>query len=650
MEADIRWLDDPQVFRVGQLAARSDHQAYKSEEEVLSGKSSLEQLLDGKWDFHYAVNAKERPVSFYQEDFDESSFDKITVPGHIELAGYDKIHYINTMYPWEGTIFRRPAYAMGKEQTAAGSFSEARYNPVGSYRKRFDLDEGLWGKRICICFEGVEQAMYVWLNGHFIGYAEDSFTPSEFDLTPYVRQKDNLLAVEVHKRSTAAFLEDQDFFRFFGIFRSVKLYAKPDIHVEDLWVKPYLSADNRRGRLELNLRMSATGGKGQGAKVTARLEDNSGKLLWSDGRVLAGGEPPEGDQSLMEKDAQECISFQGEINQVIPWSNTNPALYRLSVTITDEKDTCVEVVPCAVGFRRFVLENKVMKLNGERLMICGVNRHEWSAESGRCITLKDMEWDIECLKRNHINAVRTCHYPDRREWYQLCDEAGIYVMAETNLESHGSWQKLGAVEPSWNVPGSVPEWKEAVVDRVRSNFEWFKNHPSILFWSLGNESYAGENIAAMNRFLKERDDLRLVHYEGVYHTPAYKEQISDVESRMYAYPQEIVEYMEQEPKKPYLLCEYMHDMGNSLGGMKSYMDLLDHYEMYQGGFIWDYMDQALWVTDEVTGRRVLRYGGDFDDRPSDYEFSGNGILFADRTEKPAMQEVRYYYGTKNCNR
>lgn len=254
-----------------------------------------------------------------------------------------------------------------------------------------------------------------------------------------------------------------------------------------------------------------------------------------------------------------------------------------------------------------------------------------------------MEWDIECFKRNNINAVRTCHYPDQIVWYELCDRNGIYMMAETNLESHGSWQKA-VTEPSWNVPGSVPQWKEVVVDRARTNFETFKNHPSILFWSLGNESYVGDDIEAMQAFFKEKDSSRLVHYEGVIYDRAYEDTVSEVESRMYATPDEIVEYLENEPKKPFILCEYMHDMGNSIGGMKSYIDLLDRFEMYQGGFIWDYIDQAVYAQDKVTGKKVLCYGGDFDDRPSNYEFSGNGIVFADRTEKPAMQEVRYYYG------
>ena len=642
MEADLKWLDDPQVFRVGQLPAHSDHRCYGSHAEAESQSSSLYQSLDGSWEFCYAQNAMERPADFYKEEFDSSQFDRIQVPGHIELAGYDQIHYINTMYPWEGKIYRRPAYTLGRGEEE-GSFSAASYNPVGCYRRHFDLEKGMLGKRITVCFEGVEQAMYVWLNGHFVGYAEDSFTPSEFDLTPYVRERDNLLAVEVHKRSTAAFLEDQDFFRFFGIFRSVELCAKPDIHVEDLWVKPYYKSADETGRLDITVKISVSidlmlPGKIELARLKLRLTDREGKGLWEQKCSISGEE-------------EQVLHVQEDLpGKVQSWSHENPMLYQLELQIENHDGSVIEVVPYEIGFREFGIDHKVMKLNGERLVICGVNRHEWNASSGRCISMEDMKWDIECLKRNNINAVRTCHYPDRREWYSLCDEAGIYVMAETNLESHGSWQKMGDIEPSWNIPGSFPEWKEVVLDRARSNFEWFKNHPSILFWSLGNESYAGDNIAAMQQFFKEKDDLRLVHYEGVVHNRDYEDQISDVESRMYAQPEDIMEYLENDPKKPFILCEYMHDMGNSLGGLGTYMKLLEKYEMYQGGFIWDYIDQALWVEDEVTGRKVLRYGGDFDDRPSDYEFSGDGILFADRSEKPAMQEVRYYYGTQNRNR
>lgn len=630
MKADIKWLDNPEVFRINQIAAHSDHNYYLNYEDLNEKNNKLTQSLNGQWSFCFSINAKSRPVDFYEEDYDTSNFDKIMVPGHIELAGYDQIRYINTMYPWEGKSYRRGAYTCGENITGAGMFSEAEYNPVGSYVTRFDLDDELCDKRITICFEGVEQAMYVWLNGKFVGYAEDSFTPSEFDLTPYIREKGNVLAVEVHKMCTAAFLEDQDFFRFFGIFRNVSLKALPAVHVEDMWINPILNNDNESGRLETTIRVSSVADK----KVNARLiMKDIADCVILDSRF-----------DLKEKDGSLVGSVSKEVSNVKKWDNHNPYLYKIFLEIMNEDGTLLEVVPYKVGFRRIEIIDKVIYLNGKRLVIVGVNRHEWNPKTGRCINIDDMIYDMNCMKKNNINAVRTCHYPDQIPWYYMCDDAGIYVMAETNLESHGSFQKLGAIEPSWNVPGSVPQWREVVIDRARSNYETFKNHTSILFWSLGNESYAGDDIEAMNRFFKNKNDGRLVHYEGSFHNRAYEDTISDVESRMYPKPYEIEEYLSNNPKKPYLLCEYMHDMGNSIGGLDSYMKLIDKYEMYQGGFIWDFIDQALLVKDEVTGREVLRYGGDFDDRPSDYEFSGNGIVFADRSEKPAMQEVRYYYG------
>lgn len=632
MKAEINWLDDPEVFQVNRLPAHSDHRFYKDMEELEDGKSAWEQSLNGMWKFRYSVNAASRPAEFYREGFHYGDFDEIAVPCHIEMAGYDKIHYINTMYPWEGHVYRRPAYSLGDRAKWKGMFSRAAYNPVGSYIKEFDLEKGLWDRRVVICFEGVEQAMYLWLNGSFVGYAEDSFTPSEFDLTPYLKKKGNVLAVEVHKRSSAAFLEDQDFFRFFGIFRNVTLYAKPEMHVEDLWALPELDEDGT-GSLAVKLNVSMEQGSSGRAEII--LKDVEGNCLLHHGMPLAAG----------GMDKEICGQMPRKtLGQVVPWENRNPVLYFLLVRLYDGEDRLAEAVPYWIGFRKIEIRDKVIRLNGKRLVINGVNRHEWSAEKGRCIGMEEMQKDMDCFLSNHINAVRTCHYPNQIPWYGLCDRNGIYMMAEANLESHGSWQKMGVCEPSWNVPGSLPQWREAALDRVRSNFELFKNHVSILFWSLGNESYAGNNIEDMNRYLKEKQDGRLVHYEGIFHNRAYEDTVSDVESRMYAPPDQIREYLENDPKKPFVLCEYMHDMGNSLGGMDSYMKLLDEYEMYHGGFIWDYIDQAIWAEDEVTGRKVLRYGGDFDDRPSDYEFSGNGIVFADRTEKPAMQEVRYYYG------
>ena len=630
MNADMKWLDNPEVFKVNQLEPHSDHCYYLDYSDMKKEKNPLLQSLNGQWEFAYSKNVMERPVDFYKETFDASGFDKIMVPGHIELAGYDKIRYINTMYPWEGKEYHRGAYSMEATGAEEGMFSEAQYNPVGSYIKYFDLDKNMCGKRIHICFEGVEEAMYLWLNGQFIGYAEDSFTPSEFDLTPYVKEKGNVLAVQVHKMSTAAFLEDQDFFRFFGIFRNVTLKAIPDVHLEDVWFKPVLNQDNESGSVSVSMKVSATDSQ----NVTAGfiLKDREENILV--------------DKSLQlnkENDHLEgtiCV----DLESVRLWDNHNPYLYHAYVELKAEDGSLAEVIPYDIGFRRIEIIDKVVYLNGKRLVITGVNRHEWNARTGRCIGIEDMKADISCMLRNNINSVRTCHYPDQIPWYYMCDDAGIYVMAETNLESHGSFQKLGAIEPSCNVPGSIPQWRDAVLERAKNNFETFKNHTSILFWSLGNESYAGDDIEAMNVYFAEKKDGRLVHYESSYYNRAYEDTISDFETRMYAKPEDVEEYLNNSPKKPYILCEFMHDMGNSMGGLGSYMKLIDKYDMYHGGFIWDFIDQAIIVKDPVTGKDVLRYGGDFDDKPADYEFSANGIVFADRKEKPAMQEVRYYYG------
>ena len=630
MNADMKWLDNPEVFKVNQLEAHSDHCYYLDYSDMKKEKNPLLQSLNGQWEFAYSKNVMERPVDFYKETFDASGFDKIMVPGHIELAGYDKIRYINTMYPWEGKEYHRGAYSMQATGAEEGMFSEAQYNPVGSYIKYFDLDKNMCGKRIHICFEGVEEAMYLWLNGQFIGYAEDSFTPSEFDLTPYVKEKGNVLAVQVHKMSTAAFLEDQDFFRFFGIFRNVTLKAIPDVHLEDVWFKPVLNQDNESGSVSVSMKVSATDSQ----NVTAGfiLKDREENILVEKSLQL--------NKENNHLEGTICV----DLESVKLWDNHNPYLYHAYVELKAEDGSLAEVIPYDIGFRRIEIIDKVVYLNGKRLVITGVNRHEWNARTGRCIGIEDMKADISCMLRNNINSVRTCHYPDQIPWYYMCDDAGIYVMAETNLESHGSFQKLGAIEPSCNVPGSIPQWRDAVLERAKNNFETFKNHTSILFWSLGNESYAGDDIEAMNVYFAEKKDGRLVHYESSYYNRAYEDTISDFETRMYAKPEDVEEYLNNSPKKPYILCEFMHDMGNSMGGLGSYMKLIDKYDMYHGGFIWDFIDQAIMVKDSVTGKDVLRYGGDFDDKPADYEFSANGIVFADRKEKPAMQEVRYYYG------
>ena len=625
MDADIKWLDEPETFRVNQLPAHSDHYYYGNYDEWRHNNSRFAQNLDGQWQFNFAKNPREREEDFYKTDYDSSSFGTIEVPSEIELNNYAQNNYINTLIPWEGKIYRRPAYALSLDDTQEGSFSDGDDNTVGEYLKHFDLDPSLRGKQVRIRFDGVERAMYVWLNGHFIGYAEDSFTPSEFDLTPYIQDEGNVLAVEVFKHSTASWIEDQDMFRFSGIFRSVNLLAQPLVHVEDLNIRPIVTDNYQDGifNIDLQLHGEKTG------NVNVRVIDNDGNTLVNETHPV--------DSTVEVRD-----QF---LENVHLWDNHDPYLYQLLIEICDDEGNLVELVPYRFGFRRIEInKDHVVLLNGQRLIINGVNRHEWNAKRGRAITMDDMTSDIQTFKENNINAVRTCHYPDQIPWYYLCDDNGIYMMAENNLESHATWQKMGAIEPSYNVPGSVPQWRDVVVDRARTNYETFKNHPSILFWSLGNESYAGDNIVKMNEFYKKHDDSRLVHYEGVCHTPEYRDRISDVESWMYLPPKEVEEYLKNNPDKPFMECEYMHDMGNSDGGMGSYISLLDKYPQYFGGFIWDFIDQALLVKDPVSGQEVMRYGGDFDDRHSDYEFSGDGLMFADRTPKPAMQEVRYYYG------
>ncbi|WP_367377181.1 glycoside hydrolase family 2 TIM barrel-domain containing protein [Levilactobacillus cerevisiae] len=625
MKAEISWLDDPQTFRVNQLPAHSDHRGYATIAEAAAQQSSLVQSLDGTWEFAFAQDPQHRPVGFYEPDYDRSDFDRLAVPGHIELAGYGQIQYINTAYPWEGKHYRRPAYSMGADHPEKGMFSTDPENTVGAYVKHFTLNSELENQRISVEFDGVEQAMFLWLNGHFVGYAEDSFSRAEFDLTPDLQAGDNVLAVEVFKHSTAAFLEDQDMFRFSGIFRSVRLVAKPALHVEDLTIRAGVDDAFTTGELKLALQLSAadqlTG------SVNVNLLDASGQSVWTTAVTAAVD-----------------LNLATTVNHVHLWNHHDPYLYQLQIELRDAAGKLVEVVPYQVGFRRIELKNKIMQLNGQRLVINGVNRHEWDAHRGRAVTAADMAHDMQVFHDNHINAVRTCHYPDQDAWYHLCDHNGIYMMAENNLETHGTWQKMGAVEPSYNVPGSLPQWQLAVLDRAKSNYEMFKNHPAVLFWSLGNESYAGDDIAAMDKFYHDVDPTRLTHYEGVCRNWVYADRISDMESMMYDPPRAIADYLENDPDKPFVNCEYMHDMGNSIGGMNSYIDLIDKYPMYQGGFIWDYIDQALWTKDDVTGQAVLRYGGDFDDRHSDYEFSGDGLLFADRTPKPALQEVDYYYG------
>ena len=606
----ISWLTDLNVFAINRRPAHSDHRYYETLDEAKSAAPmKLRHSLNGDWKFHYAVNPDNRPEDFYKLDFNCSGWGNITVPGHIQLQGYGQPQYVNTMYPWDGHNEIRPPEI------------PTDHNPVGSYVKSMTIPANMENKPVYISFQGVESAFYVWLNGEFVGYSEDSFTPAEFELTPFLTKGENKLAVEVFQRSTGSWLEDQDFWRFSGIFRDVYLYTVPEIHVADLHVRPELDATFTKGTLTADLKLQGSAA----SKIIAELYDQKGELVAS--------------ANVDEADGQ--CSFTMNVDKPELWSAESPYLYKLYVQLFNEADELVEVVPQKLGFRRFEMVDKIMRLNGERIVFKGVNRHEFNPRSGRAITKEDMLWDIKTLKSHNINAVRTSHYPNQSYWYELCDEYGVYVIDEMNLETHGSWQKMGAVEPSWNVPGNKPEWQNIVMDRAISMVERDKNHPSILIWSCGNESYAGEVILNVSNYFRKIDPSRLVHYEGVFHNRDYN-ATSDMESRMYAKPADIEKYLTENPEKPYISCEYMHAMGNSLGGMYKYTDLEQKYPMYQGGFIWDYIDQSIYKKDRY-GHEYLAYGGDFGDRPTDYGFCTNGIVYANRELSPKMQEVKFLY-------
>jgi len=611
-KADLKWLGDVSVFEVNRLKAYSDHRYYRTMEEALkSDEMDMRYSLNGMWKFNYAVRPDCRPEHFYAADFSSDGWDDIEVPGHIQLQGYGQIQYVNTQYPWDGLNELRPP-ALPEDN-----------NAVGSYIRTFHLPAGWGNSPVYISFQGVESAFYVWLNGHFVGYGEDSFTPSDFDLTPFLQEGENKLAVEVYQRSTGSWLEDQDFWRFSGIFREVYLYTVPAAHIRDVRVRTDLDASYSQGTLQLDLKLE--GAAAAGARVEAELLDAQGHVVQTFGVNVQDGQ----------------ASVRKEIGEVNLWSAEIPYLYRLYLRVYDSAGELVEVVPQAVGFRVFEMIDKVMHINGKRIVFKGVNRHEFNPHRGRAITKEDMLWDIRTIKQNNMNAVRTSHYPNQSLWYELCDEYGVYVIDEMNLETHGSWQKLGAVEPSWVIPGDRPEWLDIVMDRAVSMVERDKNHPSILIWSCGNESHGGEVIFKVSEYFRTYDPTRLVHYEGVFHDRRFNDT-SDMESRMYAKPADIEAFLNDNPEKPYISCEYMHAMGNSIGGMHKYTELEDKYPMYQGGFIWDYIDQAIYKKDRY-GKPFLAYGGDFGDRPSDYSFCGDGIVYANRQVTAKMQEVKFLY-------
>ena len=604
---DYSLVKDPQYFKDRRMDAHSDHTYYRDGEEAQEKATSFRYDLNGIWKFHYARNYGSAIPGFEKADYCCKDWDDIRVPAHIQMEGYDAPQYANVQYPWEG-----------HEDIHPGEIPE-HFNPVASYVKYFEVPEEMQGKRLFISFQGAESGIALWLNGQFVGYSEDSFTPSEFELTEYVKEGENKLAAQVFKWTASSWCEDQDFYRFSGVYRDVYLYTVPEVHVYDLQIRAIPDETLSTAALEIR---TDTWGKGT-VKITLSKD---GETVIEDKKAL---------------DGEEIYSWK--VEDPVLWSAEDPQLYDLVLEVYNEAGELQEVVPQKVGFRRFEMKDGIMTLNGKRIVFKGVNRHEFCSVSGRHVSEEELRKDLKTMKQNNINAIRTCHYPDASLIYQLCDEYGIYMIDETNLESHGSWDVAEFTKDyTYVVPHDKPEWRDMMLDRANSMYQRDKNHAAILIWSCGNESFGGKDIFEMSQFFHKEDPTRLVHYEGLCHDRRYNDT-SDMESQMYPSVEAIKEFLAKDSSKPFICCEYTHAMGNSCGAMHKYTDLTDTEPKYQGGFIWDYIDQSIYKKDRY-GKEFQAYGGDFGERPTDYNFSGNGIAYGgNRDASPKMQEVKFNY-------
>ena len=618
---DSNIIKNPEIFEQNRLAAHSDHVCYKNELEKIKGKSSLRYDMNGLWKFAYAKNQSLAPCGFEAADYDCKGWDEIRVPAHIQMEGYDVPIYTNTTYPWEADESIKP-----------GEVPEI-FNPVASYVKYFTIPENMKNKRVCISFQGVESGFALWLNGHYVGYSEDTFDPSDFELTDYIVEGENKLAVRVWKWTSSSWCEDQDFYRFSGIFRDVFLYAVPCAHVEDLSVVPTLNDTFDEGTLSVSIKAD---GDGIASVKLYELGDLSVEK-YDRAKLLL----EEFDIELRNK---EICEGSCNVKNPLLWSAEKPNLYEVKIIVKDTHGNETEFISQLAGFRRFEMVDGLMKLNGKRIVFKGVNRHEFSSITGRVPNRDEVIKDIVTMKKNNINAIRTSHYPDDSMLYEFCDIYGIYMIAENNLESHGTWEAYnkGYVDLDFVVPKDKPQWREMMLDRANSCYQRDKNHPAILIWSCGNESFGGKTIYEMSQLFRQLDKHRLVHYEGVFNDRSYNDT-SDMESQMYTPAAGIEKFLAEHPEKPFICCEYTHAMGNSCGAMHKYTELTDREPRYQGGFIWDYIDQSIYKKDRY-GKWFLTYGGDFGDRPTDGDFSGNGICYGgEREASPKMQEVKFNY-------
>lgn len=602
-QKDKPWWLDPEVNEVNTMAPRAAFFAYETENLAKADQKARSERylsLEGKWKFNFSKDHDKAPRDFYSLKYDDSQWTDFPVPGILELNGYGDAIYSNNGYPWRTQFRPEPL------------FVEERNNYTGSYRKMVTVPADWKGERIYLHVGSATSNLMVWVNGKFVGYSEDSKVSAEFDLTKYLTPgKENLIAMQVMRWCDGSYLEDQDFWRFTGIAREVYLYARPQAHIADLFITPDLVNNYQDGTLEVKL--NAVGAKGE--TVMFSLKDKEGKEVAAQTAKVGGN-------------GEVKVNF--DIKNPLKWTAETPNLYTLYTTLMDGKQVA-EVVPQRVGFRKVEIKNAQVLVNGQPVLFKGANRHELDPVTGYVVSMDRMLEDIRVMKELNINAVRTCHYPNDPRWYELCDIYGIYMVAEANIESHGMGygDKTLAKEPTY---------EKAHLERNESNIKIYKNHPSIIFWSVGNEAGYGPNFEKAYDLVKAYDPSRPCQYEQVGQNGK-----TDIFCPMYYDYGGCDKYSQGDNPRPLIQCEYAHAMGNSMGGFKEYWDMVRKYPKYQGGFIWDFVDQGLRVKNKQ-GKTIYAYGGDFGRYPtSDHNFNCNGIINPDRKPNPHANEVRYYY-------
>jgi beta-galactosidase len=598
--------ENPAVSEINREALRAYFIPYASAEQALQNdiwKSPFIQSLNGTWQFHLSHNPYVRPFYFFKDDYDTDDWTTIKVPGNWELQGFDVPIYTNIRYPHDATP---PTI-------------QKRWNPVGSYKRTFTLPANWDGKEIFLHFGAVSSAMYVWVNEQMVGYSEDSKTPAEFDITKYLKKGQNSLAVEVYRWCDGSYLEDQDFWRMSGITRDVFVMARNPQYIKDFRVSSPLINDYKDGEFSLTAQIVNVSKKTPAVTVEALLLDGKNKVV---------------DLKVTEKTAPTPVTaeFNTRIQGVKPWSAENPNLYQLVITLKDESGKVLEVLRQDVGFRTVEIKNSQLLVNGVAIYLKGVNIHEHNETTGHYQDEATMLKDIFQMKSHNINAVRTSHYPEPERWYELCNQYGIYLVDEANIESHG----MGYGKESL---AKDPVWKDAHLFRTHNMFERDKNQPSVIIWSLGNEAGNGVNFEATYDYLKSVDKTRPVQYEQ-----AGNGRNTDIMCPMYASIQDIERYAKNNPAKPLIQCEYAHSMGNSTGNLQDYWDVIERNPTLQGGFIWDWVDQGI-LTKDAKGNKFWAYGGDLgsDTLPTDGNFCINGLINPDRTVKPTLIEVGKVY-------